>query len=910
MHHAWSSAEPGILNWDHIIRESPADQYTNLPEIEFTDPATGETKWVNYSFETVGLNPCLTGDTWILTDEGARQIKDLIGVPHLTTLDGERFSATGFWSTGVKPVFKISTNRGHSVKATANHKFLTKRGWVEVQDLQLKDELLLSQNNNQLEWEGEGGTFENGYLVGSLLGDGHYLTSSKSAILGFWGDGKQTAQKAIDFIKLLPPLSEKPPIPFGSKINLDPVGDRIYIRSAQLFDLCQRYLEFPTKKPLDSVERASSDFTRGFLSGLFDADGTVLVSLQKGSSVRLNQSNVPLLQLVQRLLARLGINSSIYENRHKAEFREMPLNDGAGASQPYWCKANHELIISRSSIAVFSDRVGFLQDSKAEKLASILFSRKRSPYKDCITTKVISTEPAGEEEVFDCTVEGPHAFDANGLVSHNCAEETLSAFDSCNLGLFFLPAFVKNPYTSEASFDFEAYGEVIAMGVRAQDNIKSWDIPILPLEGNRIAGVLGRRISVGNTGLADALAMLGLRYDTDEAIHMAETIYEFLANAAYQTSALLAEEKGSFQIFDWERHKKCPFIQRLSKETQKMIRTKGLRNIGLLTQSPAGSMSILMRNCSSGIEPLFLAAMTRSVKVPGSGDTVQYIVYHQGIQDALNINPNFDMSVYVEANSIDYHKRIKMQAAIQQHIDHSISSTVNLPNDATVEDVSQLYMEAFDNGLKGITVYRDGCRTGVLNSIKKEAADPVVRRERPKTTDIKIHKVKYRNLNYMVLVGLADGKPIEVFGGLEDGLSLPTKYQSATLTKKSRGHYSLVVQLSDDPEDVLKVNNVSARFPAEDIMTITRLISLSMRNGVPVSEITDQLQKSAGGMFEAPAIFARVLKNYLEDEDLVRMAASKTCPQCGGDIEIRRESGCLTETCKNMKCGWVNSKCS
>jgi ribonucleoside-diphosphate reductase alpha chain len=219
-------------------------------------------------------------------------------------------------------------------------------------------------------------------------------------------------------------------------------------------------------------------------------------------------------------------------------------------------------------------------------------------------------------------------------------------------------------------------------------------------------------------------------------------------------------------------------------------------------------------------------------------------------------------------------------------------------------------MEAYDSGLKGITVYRDGCRTGVLNSIKKEVIDHVVRRERPKTTDIKIHKVKYKNLNYMVLVGLVDGKPIEVFGGLEEGLSLPTKYQSATLTKKSRGHYSLVVQLSDDPEDILKVNNVSARFPAEDIMTITRLISLSMRNGVPVSEITDQLQKSAGGMFEAPAIFARVLKNYLEDEDLVQMAALKVCPQCGGEIEIRRESGCLIETCQNTKCGWINSKCS
>lgn len=501
-----------------------------------------------------------------------------------------------------------------------------------------------------------------------------------------------------------------------------------------------------------------------------------------------------------------------------------------------------------------------------------------------------------------------YSFETVGL--NPCAEEVLSAYDSCNLGLFLLPTFVKNPYTPEASFDFQAYAEVVAMGVRAQDNIKSWDLPILPLEGNRIAGVLGRRISVGNTGLADALAMLGLRYDTDEAIQMAESIYDFLANTAYQTSALLAEEKGSFQIFDWERHKKCPFIQRLSKETQKMIRTKGLRNIGLLTQSPAGSLSILMRNCTSGIEPLFLAAMNRSVKVPGSGDTVQYIVYHQGIQDALNINPNFDMSVYVEANSIDYHKRIKMQAAIQQHIDHSISSTVNLPNDATVEDVSQLYMEAYDNGLKGITVYRDGCRSGVLNSIKKEVVDPIVRRERPKTTDIKIHKVKYKDKPWSVLVGLVNGTPIEVFAGVEEDTPLPNKYYKAELVKKSRGHYSLTVWLSEDEEsDIVKISNIGARFPSPEGLALTRFISLSLRNGVMVSDICEQLQKSSNSLFDYPSVLNRVLKNYVPDEEAIakELAKGEVCPLCGAELVFKRESGCLVKLCSS--CNFMDSKC-
>lgn len=501
-----------------------------------------------------------------------------------------------------------------------------------------------------------------------------------------------------------------------------------------------------------------------------------------------------------------------------------------------------------------------------------------------------------------------YSFETVGL--NPCAEEVLSAYDSCNLGLFLLPTFVKNPYTPEASFDFQAYAEVVAMGVRAQDNIKSWDLPILPLEGNRIAGVLGRRISVGNTGLADALAMLGLRYDTDEAIQMAESIYDFLANTAYQTSALLAEEKGSFQIFDWERHKKCPFIQRLSKETQKMIRTKGLRNIGLLTQSPAGSLSILMRNCTSGIEPLFLAAMTRSVKVPGSGDTVQYTVYHQGIQDALNINPDFDISIYVEANSIDYHKRIKMQAAIQRHIDHSISSTVNLPEDATVEDVSQLYMEAFDNGLKGITVYRDKCRTGVLNSIKKEVAEPVVRRERPKTTDIKIHKVKYKDKPWSVLVGLVNGTPIEVFAGVEEDTPLPNKYYKAELVKKSRGHYSLTVWLSEDEEsDIVKISNIGARFPSPEGLALTRFISLSLRNGVMVSDICEQLQKSSNSLFDYPSVLNRVLKNYVPDEEAIakELAKREVCPLCGAELVFKRESGCLVKLCSS--CNFMDSKC-
>ena len=488
-----------------------------------------------------------------------------------------------------------------------------------------------------------------------------------------------------------------------------------------------------------------------------------------------------------------------------------------------------------------------------------------------------------------------------------CAEETLSAGDSCNLGIFNLMNFVIDPYTDKARFDWDAYKSIIELGIRAQDNIKEWDLPRLPLEVNRLAGVLGRRISVNNTALGDCLAALGYRYDTDEAIDMAERIYSFLANEAYKTSALLAQEKGSFPAFNLEKHMKSPFIQRLEPATLELIEKHGLRNIGLLTQAPAGSMSILFRNCSSGIEPVFMVSYTRNVKKPGSKDFEQHTIYHQAAKDCKDAGGNID--AFVPAGSINYSKRIKMQSAIQRHIDHSISSTINLPNDVTVEEVSKIYMDAYDAGLKGITVYRDGCRTGVLNSIKPK--EEIMRKvERPKTTEIDIFKTKYKEKTYMILVGKnEEGRPIECFGGLEDGLILPTVYKSASLTKKSRGHYSLTVQLSDDEEDILKVNNIGARFPAQDIMTLTRMISLSLRNGISVADIVEQLTKASSALYDAPAVFARVLKQYISDDDLISKEKSKgkICPDCGEELEYKRESGCLVELCSS--CNYSNSKC-
>lgn len=544
-----------------------------------------------------------------------------------------------------------------------------------------------------------------------------------------------------------------------------------------------------------------------------------------------------------------------------------------------------------------------------------------------INHKVIKVELCEPETVYNGTVDEFHNFfvgcfeelndKGNRKLFHinnlNCGELPLSHGDSCCLGSFYLPAFVKDAWTPNAIFDFHSFISAVKLGTRAQDNIKNIDLDKVPLKENKIAGILLRRIGLGCHGLADMLAALGLKYDTDEAVEFASKVYETLKNTVYSTSVELGKEKGVAPIWEWELEKDNPFLNRLDPGVLQSIKEFGRRNIACLTNAPTGSLSILSRNCSSGIEPVFKKAYERTVKLAGSLETSKYTLYHQAVQDCIDAGGNPD--IFVEANDVDPHKKIDLQAALQKHIDHSISVTTNLPAGTTKETVSKLYLEAFKKGCKGFTIYVDGSRSGILNAQTKETdVEPKVNDskyiERPKTTDVDIFKTKYKDNMYMILVGkLPDGTPIECFGGLEDGVSLPTKYEKATLVKKSRGHYTLNIQLSEDEEDILRVNNIINRFPAKDLVTITRMVSLALRHRIPVSDIVEQLQRGASSMYDAPAVFARVLKNYISDDEFNTHQKAKgvVCPKCGGELIFKRESGCVTEQCTS--CNHFSSKC-
>jgi ribonucleotide reductase class II len=413
---------------------------------------------VEHRLSRYGLNPCVTADTWIHTGEGPRQVKDLIAVQHSTYVNGELFSTTpqGFFFTGTKPVVKLRTKEGYSLRLTENHQLLKVTAqtqykqyseWVAVSELKPGDRVLIHNHRGLLPWDGEGTEVE-GWLIGSLVGDGCFSSNpanySYQAHLRYWGDNQvEMKEYALALVKKTIPGSSK-------LIGIYHSQNKYFqVSSAGLAKLAGKFgITIKNKVITPEVEQASYDFYRGFLRGLFDADGSVQGTQIKGISIRLAQSNLPLLEAVQRMLLRLGIASCIYKNRRVEGIRMMP--DSKRELAEYFCKTQHELVIANENINVFQELIGFQDPSKAGRLQSLLSGYKRNFNRERFAVTVSSIEPDGEEAVYDCTVPGPARFDANGFTAHNCGE-IIGANFHCNLAEIHLNQI--DPYNDQEQKD-------------------------------------------------------------------------------------------------------------------------------------------------------------------------------------------------------------------------------------------------------------------------------------------------------------------------------------------------------------------------------------------------------------------------------------------------------------------------
>lgn len=366
-------------------------------------------------------NPCFPDNTWVMTSGGARQIKDLIGQSFVALVNGKPYQSTnrGFFETGIKEIFEIETHEGFKVSATKDHKFLTRNNeWKSLQDLSTDEEIVIHNHESDQIWQGSGGTFGQGWLVGNLTGDG--FISAKTGSLDHWGESRHHMQKiTLKYLKQHQYSGD-----FVTGTNQSAKVGKTRVSSAKFKTYCEQFNLIHNNKTLNAeLEKTSHDFYRGFLRGYFDADGSVQGNLNKGRSVRLSSINLDNLELVQRMLLRLGIYSKIFKNRAPAGLRDI-------GGTKYFCQTTHELIISKDMISKFAEIVGFHDPHKDAKIKQMLRNGVRTLYKTNFYATISNIQSAGTKKVYDCTIEEVHAFDANGFYVHNCCEIQFFCYDT------------------------------------------------------------------------------------------------------------------------------------------------------------------------------------------------------------------------------------------------------------------------------------------------------------------------------------------------------------------------------------------------------------------------------------------------------------------------------------------------
>lgn len=871
---AWTSAEPGMLYIDNIRNYGLSHQY-NIKDSRFADLIT---------------NPCIISTSKVLTKNGVKNIIDL-------NIGEEIWSETGWtkvvnkFSNGIKQTYCYRTTFG-SFSGTENHKIISNSKKIKVKNSKSID-LLKGINKYNIVLDSQD------IIDGLVIGDGTKHKASNNLILLCIGDNDQDyfSSEISNFI-----IKHRPGI--GAKHY----EIKTTIHSNELL------LTFERIVPSRFIEGNTSKVA-GFLRGLYSANGSIC-----GNRITLKSTSFTLIEQVQLMLSSIGISSYYTVNRPS----KVKFSNGE-----FLCKESYDLNISRDRTR-FANKIGFIQKYKTEKLNNLLnISFKR---KENLNKKIISIEDLGEQEVFDITVDNnTHTFWCDGLNIANCGELPIG-LDSCRLFLINLFNYVKNPFTNTSKFDYPLFNQHCEIAQRLMDDMVDLEIEKIDKILNKVktdpepdfikqveidmwqnykeTAILGRRTGLGITALGDTLAALGIKYGNDESIQTTEEIYKNLAIHSMKSSCEMAKELGSFPLYDKKIEKEHLFLENLfeANDIVKNLHHKyGRRNISLTTTAPAGTVSVLSQT-TSGIEPVYLLEYKRKRKI--SNDAIKYdfvdatgdkweenIVYHHHLKTWMDITGLKDIkeSPYYLAtsNDIDWEKSVDIQAAAQKWISHSISKTCNVPNATSKELVSKIYMKAWEKGCKGFTIYRDGCRDGVLTAIdtkKKQSINYNDAPKRPKDLPCNVHLVNKGGVQYFVLIGLLDGEVYEVFAGQNKDV-IDKKTKTGIIIKRGRGKYRA------EFEDGTELSPLSA-FISEDQESVTRLISTALRHGTKIEFLVSQLSKSRGDMNSFEKVIGRVLKEYVQEGSSI---SGEDCPECGTNLVFAEGCKC----CKN--CGY--SKC-
>ena len=718
---AWKTGDPGLIFLDRV-NSGPSNPVPSLGPIEST-------------------NPCIVGSSLVLTTNGLIRIKDLVngylggGYQKYANLVDARViddksskklrvgEVVAFYDNGIKDVYKLTTKSGYEIIATSDHRFLTNNGFIELGKLEIgdgvyiqsaegqfsKDKKIKGIGVNKLKHFPDVWSKELGQILGWLVGDGWLRTGDKNCRVGFtFGEDDKLLMSRFQKI-----INEW----YGKDIQPVKRLRNTYHLSYHGKDIVNFFLSLGVlpvkainKGVPESIFSAPKETVGGFMQGLFSADGTVRNSLKSSSDwVALTSKSLKLLKSVQIILLNFGIKSRIFDRSRKE--RKGIL---------------YELGIFGDFRDLFKDEIGFINLSKQYKLENVRARRKKR-IKDYFNEKIISIEKCGKDRVYDITENTTHSMIANGFVIHQCGEQPLYPFDSCNLGSIFLNYLVKEE-NGVREFDWEKLKAVIGEAVRFLDNV----IEVNPytLEEIRQTTLSIRRIGLGVGGWADLLIALKIPYDSQEALDLAEMIMKTVQEMAVETSEKLAKDRGPFPLWNESIYKN----------------RKPRRNATVTTIAPTGSISIIA-NASSGIEPLFAIAYRHIVKDEHMNREMSFInpefikvaqeqgfwskeveeeVTNLGILNHSPLIPEEVRKVFITAHEIDPVWHIRTQMAFQKYTENAVSKTINLKHDAKVEEVKQAYLLAWDLGCKGITIFRDGSKDAQvlnlgLNHIKKES---------------------------------------------------------------------------------------------------------------------------------------------------------------------------------------------